>query len=73
MTEEQIERIAELVFQKPGYILWYPSLQPLDTEEDIKEICLSPDGCIHRNFAFCEESIPIILSLIENKKIAPPL
>jgi dTDP-glucose 4,6-dehydratase len=40
-----------------------------DTEEDIKEICLSPGGCIHRNFAFCEESIPIILSLIENKKI----
>jgi hypothetical protein len=27
----------ELIFQKPGYILWYPSLQPLDTEEDIKE------------------------------------
>lgn len=27
----------ELLFQKPGYILWYPSLQPLDTEEDIKE------------------------------------
>lgn len=27
----------QLVFQKPGYILWYPSLQPLDTEEDIKE------------------------------------
>jgi len=26
-----------LVFQKPGYILWYPSLQPLDTEEDIQE------------------------------------
>ena len=26
----------QLVFQKPGYILWYPSLQPLDTEEDIK-------------------------------------
>ncbi len=27
----------ELLFQKPGYILWYPSLQPLDTEEDIRE------------------------------------
>lgn len=26
----------QLLFQKPGYILWYPSLQPLDTEEDIK-------------------------------------
>ncbi len=26
----------ELVFQKPGHILWYPSLQPLNTEEDIK-------------------------------------
>lgn len=27
----------ELLFQKPGYILWYPSLQPLDSEEDIIE------------------------------------
>lgn len=27
----------QLLFQKPGYILWYPSLQPLDTEEDIRE------------------------------------
>lgn len=27
----------ELLFQKPGYILWYPSLQPLDSEEDIRE------------------------------------
>ena len=27
----------ELVFQKPGYILWYPSLQPLNTPNDIKE------------------------------------
>lgn len=26
----------QLLFQKPGYILWYPSLQPLDTDEDIK-------------------------------------
>jgi hypothetical protein len=26
----------ELFFQKPGYTLWYPSLQPLNTEEDIK-------------------------------------
>jgi hypothetical protein len=25
-----------LVLQKPGHILWYPSLQPLNTEEDIK-------------------------------------
>ena len=27
----------QLFFQKPGYILWYPSLQPLNTPEDIKE------------------------------------
>ena len=27
----------ELVFQKPGYILWYPSLQPLNDPNDIKE------------------------------------
>ena len=27
----------KLFFQKPGYILWYPSLQPLNTPEDIKE------------------------------------
>ncbi|MDP1842712.1 MAG: hypothetical protein Q8K64_04765 [Sediminibacterium sp.] len=27
----------QLLFQKPGYILWYPSLQPLDTEEDIRD------------------------------------
>ena len=27
----------ELLFQKPGYILWYPSLQPLDSDEDIRE------------------------------------
>ncbi len=26
----------QLVFEKPGYILWYPSLQPLNNEEDIK-------------------------------------
>ncbi len=26
----------ELFFEKPGYTLWYPSLQPLNTEEDIK-------------------------------------
>jgi hypothetical protein len=26
-----------LVFQKPGYILWYPSLQPLNDPSDIKE------------------------------------
>ncbi|MFN8257170.1 MAG: hypothetical protein U0W24_15855 [Bacteroidales bacterium] len=27
----------QLVYQKPGYNLWYPSLQPLNTTEDIKE------------------------------------
>ena len=26
----------ELVLQKPGHILWYPSLQPMNNEEDIK-------------------------------------
>jgi hypothetical protein len=27
----------ELLFQKPGYILWYPSLQPLNEPESIRE------------------------------------
>lgn len=27
----------KLLLDKPGYFLWYPSLQPLDTQEDIKE------------------------------------
>jgi len=27
----------QLLFEKEGYILWYPSLQPLNTPEDIKE------------------------------------
>jgi hypothetical protein len=26
----------QLLFEKPGYTLWYPSLQPLNTEDDIK-------------------------------------
>lgn len=26
----------QLVLQKPGHVLWYPSLQPMNTEEDIK-------------------------------------
>ena len=32
----------QLFFSKPGYILWYPSLQPLNTPEDIqaKHTCL---------------------------------
>ncbi|MFN8357820.1 MAG: hypothetical protein U0Y10_25395 [Spirosomataceae bacterium] len=32
----------QLLFEKPGYILWYPSLQPLSTPEDIqqKHTCL---------------------------------
>ncbi|WP_337041139.1 hypothetical protein [Emticicia sp. 17c] len=32
----------QLVFEKPGYILWYPSLQPLNTAEDInaRNTCL---------------------------------
>ena len=25
-----------LLFEKPGYTLWYPSLQPLNTKEDIE-------------------------------------
>ena len=33
----------QLLLDKPGYTLWYPSLQPLDTEEDIrnKTTCLN--------------------------------
>jgi len=27
----------QLLLDRPGYFLWYPSLQPLDTEEDIKQ------------------------------------
>lgn len=27
----------QLLFDRPGYFLWYPSLQPLDTPEDITE------------------------------------
>jgi hypothetical protein len=27
----------QLLFEKPGYSLWYPSLQPLNTSEDISE------------------------------------
>ncbi|MFN8242105.1 MAG: hypothetical protein U0X39_15300 [Bacteroidales bacterium] len=32
----------ELLLEQPGYFLWYPSLQPLDTKEDIdrKHTCL---------------------------------
>lgn len=32
----------KLVLQKPGHILWYPSLQPMNTKEDIdaKRTCL---------------------------------
>jgi len=32
----------QIVFEKPGYILWYPSLQPLNTKEDIdsKNTCI---------------------------------
>jgi len=32
----------QLVFEKPGYILWYPSLQPLNTPENIsaRNTCL---------------------------------
>lgn len=26
----------KLLLDRPGYFLWYPSLQPLDTEEDVK-------------------------------------
>jgi hypothetical protein len=26
----------KLLFDRPGYFLWYPSLQPMNTEEDIK-------------------------------------
>ncbi|MCE2789744.1 MAG: hypothetical protein LW630_07520, partial [Saprospiraceae bacterium] len=27
----------QLLIDKPGHILWYPSLQPLNTEEDIRQ------------------------------------
>jgi len=27
----------QLLFERPGYNLWYPSLQPMDTEEDVRE------------------------------------
>jgi hypothetical protein len=32
----------QLLFQRPGYFLWYPSLQPLNTPEDVanKNTCL---------------------------------
>lgn len=32
----------QLLFQKPGHVLWYPSLQPMNTPEDIqaKNTCL---------------------------------
>ncbi|RYU95121.1 hypothetical protein [Emticicia agri] len=36
-TNSQEWTKPQLVFDKPGYILWYPSLQPLNTEEDIKD------------------------------------
>ena len=26
----------QLLLDKPGHVLWYPSLQPMNTEEDIK-------------------------------------
>jgi hypothetical protein len=35
--------IPELLLEKPGYTLWYPSLQPLDTPQDIKE----KNTCLH--------------------------
>jgi hypothetical protein len=32
----------QLLFERPGYFLWYPSMQPMNTEEDIrnKHTCL---------------------------------
>jgi hypothetical protein len=27
----------QLLLSKPGHILWYPSLQPLNTEEDVNK------------------------------------
>jgi hypothetical protein len=26
-----------MILDKPGHIVWYPSLQPMNVEEDIKE------------------------------------
>jgi hypothetical protein len=41
-TNSQDWSPPQLLFEKPGYTLWYPSLQPLNTEEDIqnKYTCL---------------------------------
>ena len=41
-TNSQQWTKSQLVFEKPGYILWYPSLQPLNAPEDIatKNTCL---------------------------------
>jgi hypothetical protein len=33
----------ELLYEKPGYILWYPSLQPMNTSEDIND----KNTCLH--------------------------
>lgn len=41
-THSQEWTKPQLVFEKPGYILWYPSLQPLNTPADIsaRHTCL---------------------------------
>lgn len=41
-TNSQEWTKPQLVFEKQGYILWYPSLQPLHTQEDVeaKNTCL---------------------------------
>ena len=41
-TNSQQWTKPQLVLQKPGYTLWYPSLQPMNDEEDIsqKRTCL---------------------------------
>ncbi|ULQ57018.1 hypothetical protein KJS94_02255 [Flavihumibacter rivuli] len=35
-TNSQAWTKPQLLLKKPGHVLWYPSLQPMNTEEDIK-------------------------------------
>jgi hypothetical protein len=41
-TNSQKWTKPELVIDKPGHIIWYPSLQPMNTPEDVqnKRTCL---------------------------------
>ena len=35
-TNSQAWTKPQLVLDKPGYFLWYPSLQPMNNDEDVK-------------------------------------